>query len=86
MDEMQFLGNVITSVITIGGFVAVIMRLIQPINELRLSIQRLNDHFDMIKTNTENHNKRIEKHGEEIDKLNDKVGKLETKMNIYHKE
>lgn len=86
MNEMQFIGYLISAVITLGGFVAVIMKFIQPINDLRVVIQKLNDNIDMLKSDNENHDKRIEKHGQEIDKLDTRVGKLETKMDLYHKE
>ena len=86
MDEMQLLGYAVTAIITLGGFIAVIMKFTQPINELRVVIQKLNDNIDTLKSDNTNHSKRLDKHGEQIDKLDNRVGKLETKMNIYHKE
>lgn len=86
MNEIEFLGYLISALITLGGFVAVIMKFIQPINELRLVIQKLNDTIDALKDDTDILNKRIEKHGEQIDDLDHRVGKIETKIEMYHKE
>ena len=85
MDEMQFLGYAITAIITLGGFVAIIQKFTQPINDLRVLIQKLTDQFDMLTTNNANQEKKLEKHDEQIDKLDHRVGKIETKMEMYHK-
>lgn len=84
MDEIQFLGYLISAVITLGGFIAIIMKFIQPINDLRVVIQKLNDNIDAIKNQNETHEKRITQHGKEIDNLGERVGTLETRMDIYH--
>ena len=86
MNEVEFLGYLVTAIITLGGFIAVIMKFTQPINELRLVIQKLNDTIDALKDDTDILNKRIEKHGEQIDDLDHRVGKIETKIEMYHKE
>lgn len=86
MDEMQFMGYLVSSIITLGGFVAIIMKFIQPINDLRVVIQKLNDNIDALKDDNTQHGKRIDKHGEQIDKLDHRVGKIETKIEMYHKE
>ena len=85
-DSMQFMGYLVNAIITLGGFIAVIMKFIQPINDLRVVIQKLNDTIDTLKSDNAIQNKRIEKHGEQIDNLARKVGKIETKMELYHKE
>ena len=85
MDEMQLIGLAVTAVITLGGFIAVIMKFTQPINDLKLAIQKLNDYLDAIKNVSDSHEKRLDKHGEEIDRLDHRVGKLETKVEMYHK-
>lgn len=85
-DSMQFMGYLVSAIITLGGFIAIIMKFIQPINDLRVVIQKLNDTIDTLKSDNANQNKRIEKHGEQIDNLERKVGKIETKMELYHKE
>ena len=84
MDDVQFVGYLISAIITLGGFVAVIMKFIQPINDLRVVIQKLNDTIDALKNDNLVQNKRIDKHGEQIDDLTHRVGKIETKIDIHH--
>lgn len=86
MNEAQFLGYLIPAIVTLGGFIAVIMKFTQPINDLRIVIQKLNDTIDTLKKDNDLHNKRIEKHSEEIDELKHDVNKLKTKMDMYHRE
>ena len=83
MDDVQFLGYLISAIITLGGFIAVIMKFIQQINDLRVVIQKLNDTIDTLKDDNLTQNKRIEKHGEQIDELNHRVGKIETKIDMH---
>lgn len=86
MDETQFLGYLISAIITLGAFVAVIMKFTQPINDLRVVIQKLNDAIDSMKLDNDVQNKRIEKHGEQIDKLDRRVGKIETKIEMHRSD
>jgi peptidoglycan hydrolase CwlO-like protein len=86
MDNMQFMGYLVSAVITLGGFVAVIMKFIQPINDLRVVIQKLNDNIDALKNDNTKQSQRIDKHGEQIDSLEHRVGRVETKIEMYHKE
>lgn len=83
MDNIQFLGYLISAIITLGGFIAVIMKFIQPINDLRIVIQKLNDTIDALKEDNLSQNKRIEKHGVQIDDLNNRVGRIETKIDMH---
>ena len=85
MDEIQFLGYIIMAVITLGSFIAVIMKFVQPINELRVVIQKLNDNIDSLKKDNAAQNKRIDRHGERIDQLDNRVGKIETKIEMIDK-
>ena len=85
MNEVVFVGYLVLAVVTLGGFIAVIMKLVQPINDLRVVIQKLNDTIDTLKTDNVTQNRRIEKHGEQIDDLNHRVGNIETKIEIYRK-
>ena len=85
MDEMQIIGYGVTIIITLGSFIAVIMKFTQPINDLRVVIQKLNDNIDAMKRDDELRDERITKHGEQIDELGRRVGKMETRMDIYHK-
>lgn len=86
MDNTQFLGYLITAIISLGGFIGIIMKFVQPINDLRVVIQKLNDNLDSLKTDSGKHDKTLEVHEEKIDNLDRRVGGLETKMDIYHKD
>lgn len=86
MDELQFVGYLVSAIITLGGFVAIIMKFIQPINDLRVVIQKLNDNIDALKNDNTQQNKRIDRHDEQIDSLGHRVDRMETKMELYHKE
>ena len=86
MNEMQLLGYAVTIVITLGGFIAVIQRFTQPINDLRVVIQELRDCIKMLKNDSQAQDRRLQKHGEQIDELDKKVNHLETKMGMYHGE
>ena len=85
MDNIQFIGTLISAVITLGAFVAIIMKFIQPINDLRIVIQKLNDTIYSLKKDNDTQNRRIEKHGEQIDKLDKRVGRIENKFDINDK-
>nr|DAU60961.1 MAG TPA: Protein of unknown function (DUF1664) [Caudoviricetes sp.] len=85
MNEAEFLGYLVLAIITLGGFVAVIVKFVQPINDLRIVIQKLNDCIEALRNDNDAQNRRIEKHGEQIDDLNNRVGKMETKMEHIHK-
>jgi outer membrane murein-binding lipoprotein Lpp len=85
-EEALLIGYAVLAIITLGSFVGLVLKFTQPINELRVVIQKLNDNIDTLKSDNTTHSKRLDKHGEQIDKLDNRVGKLETKMNIYHKE
>lgn len=86
MDNLQFMGYLVSAVISLGGFIAVIMKFVQPINDLRVVIQKLNDNIDALKNDNTQQNRRIDKHGEQIDNLGHRVDKIETKMEMYHRE
>lgn len=86
MDDLQFLGYLVCSLVTLGGFIGVIMKFVQPINDLRIVIQKLNDNIDVLKSDSEQQNSRLNKQGERIDKLDNCVGKIETKIEMYHKQ
>lgn len=84
MNELQFLGYLITAVITLGGFIGIIMKFVQPINELRIAIQKLIDRMDASKDADDKRDKRLDTHSQEIDKLKGRVDKVETKIDMYH--
>ena len=84
MDEMKILGYAVTVIITLGGFIGVINKFTQPINELRVVMQKVNDTLETLKNDNATQSKRLDRHGEKIDLLEKKVGKIETKMDMYH--
>lgn len=86
MDELQFLGYLITAIVTLGGFIAVITKFTQPINDLRVVIQKLNDSIDTLKNTDNQHTKKIEQHDQKIEKLDHRVGDLEHKVDLYHRD
>lgn len=86
MDEMQFVGYLVSAVITLGGFVAVIMKITQPINDLRVVVQELKDCITTLKNDNSTQNRRLDEHGRDIDNLKIQVGTLKTKIEMYHKE
>lgn len=86
MDEVQLIGYAVLTIITLASFIGVVMKFVQPINELRVVIQKLNDNIESMKKDDETRDKRLNEHGDRIDKLDGRVGKLETKMQIYHKD
>lgn len=84
MEETQFLGYLVTAVITLGSFIAVIQKLTQPINDLKVVIQELRDCISSLKTDNATQNRRLDEHGKDIDDLKDRMTKAETKINMYH--
>jgi peptidoglycan hydrolase CwlO-like protein len=86
MEEVQLIGYAVLAIITLGSFIAVVMKFTQPINDLKIVIQKLNDNIDSVQKVNDTHEKRLDKHGDEIDKLDHRVGKLETKVHIYHND
>lgn len=86
MNEAQFVGNVVLTLITLGSFVAIINKFTQPINELKIVIEKLNSCIEHIKEDEAIQNKRLEKHGLEIDDLKTRIGKVETKLEVTNEE
>lgn len=86
LNEAQIIGYIVMAVVTLGGFIVVIQKITQPINDLRLVVQELKDCIKSLKEDNLSQNKRLDKHGEAIDKLNDRVGNIETKIKIFHEQ
>lgn len=84
MDDAQFLGYLVLAIVTLGAFIGIIMKFTQPINDLRVVIQKLNDNIDSLKNTDDQQAKKIEQHDAQIGKLDHRVGKLETKVVMYH--
>ena len=81
MDSIQFIGYLISSRVTLGAFMGVVMKFVQPINDLRVVIQKLNDAIDTLTRDNQEQNNRINKHGEQIEDLNTRVTSIESNMN-----
>ena len=45
LEETQMIGYAVVVVITLGSFIAVIQKFTQPINELKVVIQKLNERY-----------------------------------------
>lgn len=84
MDETQFLGYLVSAIITLGAFVVVIQRLTQPINDLRVVIQELRDCVNSLKTDNATQNRHIEQHTKAIGDLEDRMMRVETKVEMHH--
>ena len=84
MEQTQFLGYLVTAIITLGSFVAVIQKLTQPINDLKVVIQELRDCISSLKNDNATQNRRLDEHGKDIDELKDRMTKAETRINMYH--
>lgn len=85
MNANEMIGYVVTTLITLGSFIAVVLKFIQPINDLRVVVQKLNDAIDNFVKDGERRDQRLDKHGADIDKLKGDVKTLETRMDLYHK-
>lgn len=85
-NEAQIIGLIVMAIVTLGGFITIILKMTQPINDLRVVIQELRDCINSLKNDNSTQSKRLDKHGEAIDKLNNRVGNIETKISMYHKE
>lgn len=84
MEETQFLGYLVLAIITLGGFVTVLQKFTQPINDLKVVIQELRDCISSIKADNITQNRRIDEQGKEIDKLKADMTKVQTKIDLYH--
>lgn len=86
MNETLLIGYAVTAVVVLGGFIAVVQKFTQPINDLKVVIQRLIDTMDTLEKANADQNKRLDRHGQEIDDLKGEVSEIKIKMNMYHKE
>ena len=84
MDETQFLGYLVSAVITLGAFFLVIQRFTQPINDLLVAIQELRDWVKSLRDNSTNQALELKEHRKEIEDLKDRVNTVETKVDMYH--
>ena len=85
MGESEFLGYLIMSIITLGGFTGVINKMTQPVNDLRVVIQELKDCVIALRNENALHTKRLDDLDELVDVLSHRVGKIETTMSLQSK-
>ena len=85
MDDVVLIGYAVTAVVVLGGFIGVIMKFTQPINDLRAVIQKLNDKIDSIIADANELKIRVGEHGKEIDALGTRVCKIETQIDLGNK-
>ena len=88
MAEAQIVGLIIGAVVLIGSFVALVVKILnkftEPINELRIVIQRLDDTLRTLTSDIESIRRRVDNHGEQIDKIAIDLQTLNTKVSMYH--
>ena len=82
MDDVVLIGYAVTAVVVLGGFIGVIMKFTQPINDLRVVIQKLNDKIDSMIEDANELKIRVGEHGKEIDALGTRVCKIETRIDL----
>lgn len=84
MDPNQFLGYLISGIITLGGFVAIVWKFTQPINDLKIVIQELKDTLNAMRESDKRRDETLEAHGRDINDLRETVSTLKTKVEMYH--
>ena len=84
-NEVFMLGAVILALITIGSFVALIVKLMGPINQLNLAVQELRSLIKAQKEQLDTQNRKLEEFGRAIEQLKIKFETLETRVDMYHK-
>ena len=85
MNDVVLIGYAVTAVVVLGGFIGVIMKFTQPINDLRVVIQKLNDKIDSMIEDANELKIRVGEHGKEIDALGTRVCKIETQIDLDNK-
>lgn len=80
MSGNEFMGLLITAIITLLGITSTVVAIIvKPIINLNKSIAKLNDNIDYINKNYITLNERVTKHGIEIDDHEKRILKIEYK-------
>lgn len=78
------IGGLIPALSVLAGFIAIIIKINQPINDLRVVVQELKDCIVSLKTDNATQNRRLDAHSQEIDKLKLDVQDIKTKIEVYH--
>lgn len=81
----DMVGVIISAVVVIGSFVALVMKIVKPINELNISIVKLTAAIKGLLENDKIQDTRINKHGCEIDSLNMKMVNHEQRIQDLEK-
>lgn len=76
----ETVGIIIAAIVVIAGFVGVIVKVMQPINDLNLNIVKLTASIDRLIANDRTQDTRISNHGHEIDDLKLKNENLEGRI------
>lgn len=84
MDETLFLGYSVLTVITLGAFMLVIQRFMQPVNDLKIAIQELRDYIGTLKESNAAQNKRIEELEKTVNALDKTVEKILAIVQLHH--
>lgn len=86
MDEAQLIGYAVLAIISLGGFLLVVSRFTQPVQELMIAIQELRAFIATLREDAAKKDRRLDSLDSDVDELKDRVGRIETKMRIYHKD
>lgn len=86
MDEAQLIGYAVLAIISLGGFLLVVQRFTQPINDLMIAIQELRAFIATLREDAAKKDRRLDSLDADVDDLQDRVGRIETKMQLYHKD
>ena len=79
------IGLMISSIAAISGFVAIIIKITKPINDLNMNILKLTAAIDKLTDNDKRQDERISYHGKQIDTLCLKTEGLEERVKALEK-
>ena len=81
--QAQFLGYFIMAVVTIGGFIGIVNKITQPINELKIVISELKECIRFLQKDQETHKEKIEEFERRISHIEKDVGILSKLIDTY---
>ena len=85
MGQAELIGTGVIVLGTLITFIISVQKFTQPINDLRLEIQKLNDTIESLHKDTQQHANRLDRHRAEIEDLQIRVNRIETKMDMCNK-